>query len=335
MNRIVEYVESSFLKDLLSCETITDISFNGESIFFEDINLGRKKPDIKISKQDAIDFARQIANLSESSFSYSSPILDISAGKYRLNFVHNAITKLGDEKTISFSIRIASTKLRISGNDEFMDKEVNDFLMKVIKKKLSIVIGGKTSSGKTELQKYLISKIDNYGRVIVIDNVDEIEIIRNQDQLDLTFWQVNNQVNGGDFESLIKNAVRNNPDWLVVAEARSREMSSVLNSVMTGHPILTTIHAKDIESMPARMTRMVMLQDKSSTYQEIFDDIIYHFPIFIYLEKIITKSGVKRRIKTIAEFCLENKRMSIIYDANAKTKNLKISNKLKEELQDE
>ena len=41
--RLISYIEESFLKPLLAIETITDISYNGVSIFYMDNVLGRKK----------------------------------------------------------------------------------------------------------------------------------------------------------------------------------------------------------------------------------------------------------------------------------------------------
>ena len=40
--RLTRYLESSFLAPLLAIETVTDISYNGERIFYEDAMEGRK-----------------------------------------------------------------------------------------------------------------------------------------------------------------------------------------------------------------------------------------------------------------------------------------------------
>ena len=47
--KLLEYIETSFLKELLTNENITDISFNGEEIYYKDNLKGRVKSEISIS----------------------------------------------------------------------------------------------------------------------------------------------------------------------------------------------------------------------------------------------------------------------------------------------
>ena len=108
IDKAISFLENSFLKELLSKEDITDISYNGQDIFYVDNYLGRLKSDISINKQAAKDFVRQIANLSEKQFSYQIPKLDVSFGKYRFNAVHQSISRKKNEECVCFSIRIAS-----------------------------------------------------------------------------------------------------------------------------------------------------------------------------------------------------------------------------------
>ena len=178
MNKeLVNYLETSFLYPLLKDEEITDISYNGKEIYYLHNKFGRKKSDINVSKDDVVIFVRQIANLSEKQFSYTTPSIDVSEGRYRINAVHPSIVRVDNEKSISFSIRIASKENRILNSKSFMNAKMKDFLMDCLKKKRSIVIGGPTGSGKTELQKYLLTSLEDNTRVIVIDNVQELEFI--------------------------------------------------------------------------------------------------------------------------------------------------------------
>lgn len=312
--KLLEYIDSSFLSPLLSISTITDISFNGVDLFYQDNERGRQKSDIKVETYFVINFIRQIANFSEQQFSYANPILDVSVGRYRINAVHGAIVRVENDRSISFSIRIASSKLRISDDNSFMPHQIYSLLLLLVQRHISLVIGGETGTGKTELQRLLLSHIEQNGRVIVIDNVQELEAIRQNAETDITSWQVNECVHDASFESLIKNAIRSNPDWLIVAEARGKEMSDILNAVMTGHPIITTIHAKDIHSMPSRMARMVMMKNDLVSYDSIIDDIVKHFPIFIYLSRVENNGKILRYLSEIGEYCEETKQVSLIYE---------------------
>ena len=328
--KIINFIENSFLKELLEKDSITDISYNGEFIFYQDNDLGRVKSSISINNKEALDFLRQIANLSDSQFSYSDPILDISVGRYRINATHLAIARKKRNNVVNFSIRIGYDYLRIKEDNSFIHNNVIDLLKLFLNRKFSIVIGGLTSSGKTELQKYIISKLKEATRVIVIDNVDELDSDYVNQSLDVQTWLNLERFKGISFDSLIKNALRNNPDYLVVSEARGEEMLAILNSAMSGHPTITTIHSKEIYSMYHRMTRLCMLKNQNLKFNETLEDIFDHFKLLIHVKKEITNDGkILRYVDSVATNRFNNIRIlyrypnifyrlpnSIMYDLN-------------------
>ena len=312
--KIINYFESSFLKTLLKDKEVTDISYNGEDFFYLHNTYGRQQTFFDVNKDGVKDFVRQIANMSEKQFSYSNPILDISFGKYRFNAVHQSIGKVNNVDATTFAIRIGSEELHIKRDNGFFPLAIAELIDTLISSRISVVLGGQTGSGKTELQKYLITRMKKYVRVIVIDNVLELDIHSLGDSLDLNVWQADEKTPYSSIQFLVKNALRSNPDWLIVAESRGSEMIEVLNSAMTGHPIITTIHALDAKSMPNRMTRMVMMNEKKMSFEDVYSDIIYHFHIYFYMKRTISKKGVvKRYISQIVEF-KNNGECNVIYE---------------------
>lgn len=311
--KLVNFIETSFLAELLKDPQITDISFNGIDIFYMHNLLGRKKADINISLEEASNFIRQIANLSERQFSYSSPNLDISAGKYRINALHSSIVRVKDEKSLSFSIRIASSKLRIKPDSDFMPKKINEYLLKALNENKSIVISGGVGSGKTELQKYLIANLKDYSRLIIIDDVQELDYLERKETLDITCWQLlPNNINAS-IDELVRVALRNNPDWIIVAESRGKEMNELMNSVMSGHPIITTIHAKDLKNIPNRMARMIEMVKKGESHEDILSDIYEHFDVFVQLQREIKPNGeIDRFVSMVGES--EKDHIKVIYE---------------------
>lgn len=306
-------LRSSFLSPLLDDPQITDISYNGESIYYLHNLLRRKKADISVNEDIAKDFIRQIANLSEKQFSYQNPKLDVSFGKYRINAVHPSIGRRNNEKRLTFSIRIASEKPIIKNDPNFLNAELISLFDVLLNSKVSLIIGGITGSGKTEFQKYLISSLEDYTRIIIIDNVLELDNLFLDNELDINIWQSDENNKETCIQELVKNALRSNPDWLIVAESRGKEMIEVLNSAMTGHPIITTIHAFDINSMPTRIARMVMMNEQSQNFDVLLTDIYYNFRFYIYLKREIDNDGhVKRFIDEVAEFDIQGNK-TIIY----------------------
>ena len=322
VKKLTDYLESSFLKDLLSLDSVTDISYNGDNIYYIDNRYGRLRRDVEVEPQLVKDFIRQIANLSEKQFSYQSPELDVSFGKYRLSALHQSICRKNNVECVCFSIRIASSKLRIEENEQFFPREVIELLDVLIDSSVSIVIGGLTGSGKTELQKYLITRMRENTRTIVIDNILELDQLKINKNLDFNIWQVDENRSKASIQSLVRTALRSNPDWLIVAESRGKEMLEVLNSSLTGHPIITTLHALDIESMPYRMVRMVMMNEQKMDFNDVYQDIAYHMRFYIYMKrKYLNNGAVLRYISSIAY--LNGKDMEEIYGSDGKNKKYK------------
>ena len=286
--------------------------------------------DVTISLNDEVyAFLRQIANLTDQQFSIANPILDVSVGRYRISALHSSLARKNRDKVFNFSIRLGYDKLRIKDDGSFINKRALSLLDEAINKKCSIVIAGKTGTGKTEFQKFLISRMNENTRIILIDNINEFETNYFKDNLDSQTWLVNNQKNNFDdliknalrnnpdwlvvgeargeetwlvnnqknnFDDLIKNALRNNPDWLVVGEARGEEMKACLNSTMSGSPTITTMHARDSESIYHRIARMCMINSKNLVFEETLEDVKEHFKFLVYVKKIFdekTKSYVR------------------------------------------
>lgn len=292
--KLIEFIENSFLKELLERESITDISFNGEKLFCQDNLSGRLQSDLVVTNDEVYAFLRQIANLTDQQFSIANPILDVSVGRYRISALHSSLARKNRDKVFNFSIRLGFDKLRIKDDGSFINKRALSLLDEAINKKCSIVIAGKTGTGKTEFQKFLISRMNENTRIILIDNINEFETNYFKDNLDSQTWLVNNQKN--NFDDLIKNALRNNPDWLVVGEARGEEMKACLNSTMSGSPTITTMHARDSESIYHRIARMCMINSKNLVFEETLEDVKEHFKFLVYVKKIFdekTKSYVR------------------------------------------
>ena len=176
-----EIIEQSFLKDIFT-ENLTDIQYNGCEFYGQDNQLGRHILQVDISNEEVFSILKQLANYSLKPFSVKNPILNISFKNYRLSAIHPALARKNNEKVATFSIRKISPTLKIVENDsQLCPKLIHDLLAYLIQGYQSIVISGLTGSGKTELQKYLVSKMNETDRIIMIEDnyetyIKEIEL---------------------------------------------------------------------------------------------------------------------------------------------------------------
>lgn len=92
-------------------------------------------------------------------------------------------------------------------------------------------------------------------------------------------------------------------------------MLDALNSSMSGHPIITSIHAKDIFAMPDRVARLAMIGNPNLKKAELLDDIAHHLNCYAYLKKDEAKDGsIKRYLAQIGIYDEKSKRMRLIYE---------------------
>jgi len=307
-----KYLEGSFLGGLLRDEAVTDISYNGSGLYYVDNRFGRKKADIALTADEASSFIRQIANVTDKNFNLAYPVLDVSFGRYRLNAVHSSIGRTGERKTPSFSIRIASVSSRLEEDPSFMDEKAKNLLITLLKQRKSILIGGRTGVGKTELQKWLLGRLEPNTRVIVIDNVEELSLCDVRG-LDMTTWltDVSPKLSASD---LIQNALRHHPDYLLVAEARGKEMNDALFAAGSGHPLIMTMHAQELGQMPSRVLRLAKMGDPNADEGILWEEIETLFPYYAYISKETGERGeIRRHLEAIGHLGKE-RRMEMLYE---------------------
>ena len=55
---------------------------------------------------------------------------------------------------------------------------------------------------------------------------------------------------------LVKASLRNNPRWIIVSETRGSEAYEILQAVLSGHYVVTTLHAVNARAIPRRFVNM-------------------------------------------------------------------------------
>ncbi len=114
-----------------------------------------------------------------------------------------------------------------------------------------ILVTGPTGSGKTTTLYALLNSInsDNLNIHTIEDPIEyEVEGL-NQTQTD--------PVNGIDFAEGLRRLMRADPDVILIGECRDQETAnSAINAALTGHLVLTTLHANDCLRAVSRLVSM-------------------------------------------------------------------------------
>lgn len=105
------------------------------------------------------------------------------------------------------------------------------------------LVSGPTGSGKTTTLYALLHELAGRGRhILTIEDPVEYEIEGiNQIQTD--------KIHGLDFPTAVRSMLRLDPDDLMIGETRDAETAaSAVRAAISGHSVLTTIHARDVVS---------------------------------------------------------------------------------------
>lgn len=114
-----------------------------------------------------------------------------------------------------------------------------------------IIVSGPTGSGKTTTLYAMMQYLDRYKR-----NIMTIEDPIEYDMESVNQIQVNRQA-GMTFSSGLRTILRLDPDVILVGEIRDSETAAIaVQAALTGHLVLTTVHANDAA---AAMVRLVQL----------------------------------------------------------------------------
>lgn len=292
------------LKEFLTNDDITDISYdNNGQIHLKTLSSGIyrvEKPEINNAFMEKLAF--QCSNVMGKTFNMAHPFLDAESAELRLNFVHDSIATNG----IACVIRKTPAKIRLQKEkiieEKYIEPDIHDFLEYCIKGHCNIIACGETGSGKTELVKYLASKIAEDEKVITIEDTLELHLDRIFPHRDIVAMKTNNIASYSD---VLVTCMRQNPKWILLSEVRSAEaVLAVRNSISSGHYILSTIHADKAASIP---NRMYSLLETSQNIEQFLKTIHRYVQIGIYVRGYTDKETHKfvREIAEVTEFYVD------------------------------
>jgi pilus assembly protein CpaF len=279
---------------------VSEVSFNGVELYLNLVNKGRKIiEDISFNNEQAYNLVKHLADINGKAFNNMNPILDLSFGQFRLNAIHESIGNANNIGVTTFIIRQIYKGIRVNRAKDNLDEKLVSLFKAIITSKQSLIISGVTGSGKTEMQKYLVSLVDKHQRLIMIEDTYETHIKDLAPHLDINSWIINQNDQRSQISDLIRAGLRNNPDWLMLAESRGSETNELLLTVTSGIPIITTIHAQSSLSAIDRMIHLMGSTNKfNNQYLEL--EIASHIHFYIHMIKEVdTVNNIKRRIGEI------------------------------------
>lgn len=304
-----EMVEYSVLTPYLGSPDLDEININS----WDDITLTYSDGHMeKLSEhfhtpQHAVDIVKRLLHHSGMIIDNATPIAQGHLpNNTRITALKSPI--VDEECGIAVSIRLLHPQ-RVDRNclikSEMATEEMISFLEMCIRYGVSLVVAGRTSSGKTTLLNALLTSIPNDKRIYSIESgARELFLVKKN-----RFGEIQNNVvhtlsrpsdnNAYNItqEHLVVAALRFDPDIVVVGEIRDAEANSAVEASLTGHTVVTTVHSGPAEAAHGRIS--LLCQRRFQLGMEVsLSQARQAFPLVVFAHKCEDNS---RKVMDISE----------------------------------
>lgn len=290
-----------YIKD----DTITDIDYNGRSLWINDIYNNRRQADVEVDPQEMENFAARVANRANKKFDPVNNRLAAQTNNLRISCLHETQTMTG----ISVCIRKSPPIVRLTPKEAvkmgFMTKKTLAFIINCVMAKCNFVTVGEPQVGKTELSKFIMQFIPDNQRVITIEDVPELHYHEIKPTADCVEIIVGDNLT---YTDAIKTCLRQNPNWIMLSEARSTEVKYLIECWTTGVHGMTTLHTDDVRKIPDRIVNMSASELKT----RIENDVFVNVDLGILVKKKTLYDGkIIRYIDQVAVFSRNRNKNSV------------------------
>ncbi len=206
------------------------------------------------------NFSRKMAYICGKHVSMADPIIDASlpnGSRINLTLGHE-ITKRGSTFTIR---RFRADPITIIDLIKFgtISIDIAAYMWYLAEKKATMLVAGGTASGKTTALNALASFIRPGEKVVSIEDTQELNLphenwipaVSRQNFTDTQIGEIN------QFD-LLRAALRQRPDIIIVGETRGREAYTLFQAMATGHGGFSSIHADSVDATLTRLTSSPM-----------------------------------------------------------------------------
>lgn len=292
-------------REYIENDDITDISYtNNGQIWIRSLTQGSLRVENSNINNAVVEkLAFQCSNVMGTTFNNASPFLDAESPELRMNFVHESIATNG----IALVIRKTPAKIRLKEEtllqEDYVTKDIHDFLIKCVYGHCNIMVCGETGSGKTEFVKYLASHTRENEKIITIEDTLELHLDKIYPNRDIVAMKTNNIASYSD---VLVTCMRQNPKWILLSEVRSAEaVSAVRNSISSGHNILSTIHSDKASAIPHRM---YSLMESELDVEQFLNTIYRYVQLGVHIKAYYSQKYGKfhREIDEITEFYIDD-----------------------------
>lgn len=250
------------LQDLIDDPQITEIMVNGANKIFVEKNGTIYPKELRFSSEAKLEnIIQQMVSGSNRIINEANPIVDARLWDgSRINIVLPPVAIDGAMVTIRKFPNKPITMEQLL-EYESISEEAASLLKQLVVAGYNIFISGGTGSGKTTFLNVLSNYIPSHERIITIEDSAELQIRNVPNLVRMEVRKANTEgLNEITIRDLIKTALRQRPDRIIVGEIRDGAAFDMLQAFNTGHDgSLSTGHANSPKDMLSRLESLVLM----------------------------------------------------------------------------
>jgi type IV secretion system protein VirB11 len=177
---------------------------------------------------------------------------------------------------------------------QLRSERIYEFIHTAIRQRVSILISGGTSTGKTTFLNACLKTIDPFERILTLEDTREL-FPPQKNAVHLLASRGDQGTAQVTIQSLLETSLRMRPDRLFVGEIRGAEAFAFLRAINTGHPgSMSTIHADTPLGAYEQLAMMMQQAGMSSAYskQDLMSYIQMVIPVVIQLRRAGGRRGI-------------------------------------------
>ncbi|MEN6611051.1 MAG: type II/IV secretion system ATPase subunit [Methanoregulaceae archaeon] len=250
------YIGWSRIDALMKDQNLEDISCdgNGVMLFLYHRKYRNIKTNIQFEEEELNSLAITLAQRSGKHISAGTPMIDATLPEgSRLQLTFGAeVTTRGTSFTIRKFREDPFSPVELMEYSTFSDEMLVYFWMAIENNKSLIFIGG-TASGKTSSLNAVSLFIPPMAKVVSIEDTREITLYHENWIASVTREALTEGGNAIDMFDLLRAAMRQRPEYILVGEVRGHEAQTLFQAMNTGHTTFSTMHAGSVDAAIHRL----------------------------------------------------------------------------------
>jgi len=253
-----DYIGYERLDLLMKDDQIEDISCDGSDVplFVYHRKYHNIKTNVSFEGEKLDSFVVKLAQRCGKQVSLGEPLLNSTLpGGSRLNAtLGKEVTFRGSTFTIRKFREHAFTPVDLIKNKTY-SIDILAYLWLAVENGKSIIFAGATAAGKTSTLNSISLFIPPVAKIVSIEDTHELMLHHTNwiGSVTRESFTKNSSVTDIDMYELLRQALRQRPEYIIVGEIRGKEATTLFQAINTGHTTYSTMHADSVETVISRL----------------------------------------------------------------------------------